>query len=288
MKKAWLIINKYHISKSFDKLKTLFFESAKKHSIQLKEFNNVEIMNIMSKQNYDKPDFVLFWDKDVKLAAYIESEGIKVFNSSEAIRNCDDKALTYLKLHNKNVLMPKTIFSPLIYYHDIYKDDEFINFAISAIGFPLVFKECFGSFGMQVYLINNKDELVNKIKDVNIWPFIMQEYVKESHGKDLRLYVVGDKVVAAMKRENLNGDFRANIEIGGKGTNYTPNNEQVSMAINVTKELGLSFSGVDILFGKNNVPILCEINSNAYFVNINEVSNVNIEDYIFEYILSNI
>ena len=83
---AWLITNKYYISNSFENLKLLFLESAKRHNIELLIFNNLDVIKILSKNNYSKPDFVLFWDKDVKLANYIEHQGIKVFNSSESIR----------------------------------------------------------------------------------------------------------------------------------------------------------------------------------------------------------
>ena len=285
---AWLITNKYFISKSFENLKKLFIESAKNHNIDLRVYNNLEVINILSKNNYFKPSFVLFWDKDVKLANYIELQGIKVFNSSNSIRLCDDKSLTYLKLLNCNIKQPKTLFSPLLYYHNAAEDDDFINFIISKFKFPFVFKECFGSFGQQVYLVNNIDELKNKIKSVDVWPYIIQEFIKSSYGKDLRLYVVGGEVKASMKRENTAGDFRANIEVGSHGIIYNPNYKQIEMAVKVSKELGLDFGGIDLLFGENDEPIFCEANSNAYFNELNKVANVKIEDYIFDYIVNSI
>ena len=286
--KAWIISNKFFISKSFLDLKNIFFKSFKDYNIDVEEYNNLDVIKILSKNNYKKPDFVLFWDKDVKLASYIESEGIKVFNSSESIRLCDDKSLTYLKLKNKGIKMPKTIFSPLLYYHTAVEDNDFLDFTIEKLGLPLVFKECFGSFGKQVYLINSKDELIDKIKEVVTWPYIMQEFVKSSFGRDLRLYVVGDEVVASMNRVNTLGDFRANIEVGSSGSNYNANENQIEMAINVTKNLGLDFAGIDILFGKDDEPIFCEANSNAYFNEINKVANINIADYIIDHILTKI
>ena len=93
MKNIWFITNKYFVSNSFIELKKLIYDAAKNKNINLYEYNNVDIINIMSKNNYEKPDCVLFWDKDVKLAKYIENENIKVFNNSEAIRICDDKSL---------------------------------------------------------------------------------------------------------------------------------------------------------------------------------------------------
>lgn len=285
---AWLIINKYHVSNSFYDLEKLLLESAKKHNIDLTVYNNVEIMKAMSNIEYVKPDFVLFWDKDVKLAKYIESEGIKIFNSSDSIRLCDDKSLTYLHLRNKCIKMPKTIFSPLLYYHEIYEDKEFVDFVIEHIGFPFIFKECFGSFGKQVYLVNNKEEFIERIKQSTTWPFEIQEFIKTSFGRDLRVYVVGDKAIGGMQRVNDSGDFRANIEIGGVGKKFDLSIEHEELAIKVTKALNLDFAGVDILFGENDEPILCEVNSNAYFISFDKVLGVKVEDYIFDHILNSI
>ena len=286
--KAWLITNKYYISDSFLNLKKQLVDAANKKGIELIEYNNVDIMKYIFNSNYVKPDFVLFWDKDIKLASLLESDGIKVFNSSESIRLCDDKSLTYLKLKNKGIKQPKTFFSPLLYYHNLSENNDILNFIINELGLPFVFKECFGSFGKQVSLVNSKSELIEKIKNVDTWPYIMQEFVTSSFGKDLRIYVVGDSVVASMKRENISGDFRANIEVGSRGTIYNPSDEQKRLVKKVVKELGLSFGGIDLLFGKDNEPIFCEANSNAYFNEINKVTNVKVEDYIFDYILKNI
>ena len=286
MKNIWLITNKYFVSNSFVELKKLIYDAAKTKNINLLEYNNVDIIDIMSKNNYEKPDAVLFWDKDVKLAKYIENENIKVFNNSEAIRICDDKSLTYIYLKNKNIKMPKTIFSPLIYFHNIYKDENFLNIAERHMNYPFVFKECFGSFGQQVILVNDKKELVENIKKINGRPFLLQEFIKTSFGRDLRIYVVGDEIIGAMERINEKGDFRANIEMGAVGKIYNPTVEQKQMALKVVKQLNLDFAGVDLLFGENDEPILCEVNSNAYFTHFNKVLGINVAEYIFDHILS--
>ena len=283
--KGWLITNKYYVSSNLLVLKDILIESSKRFDIDLTCYNNIEILNVLSDSNYKKPDFVLFWDKDVKLASYLESENIRVFNRSDSIKNCDDKSLTYLKLRNKNIKMPKTIFSPLMYYHDIYKDEEYIDYILNNLSFPFVYKECYGSFGKQVYLINDKNELIDRIKKSDTWPFEMQELVKSSFGKDIRVYVVGNEIVGGMKRINKNGDFRANLEIGGVSEKCNLNDRQAKMALTVVSELKLDFAGVDILFGENEEPVLCEVNSNAFFIGFNKTLNLNVADYIFKHIL---
>lgn len=281
---GWLVINKYHISDSFTSLVDLLLDSARNNHIDLNVIDNIDILNLLATKKYIKPDFVLFWDKDIKLAKYLETEDIKVFNSSDSIRICDDKSLTYLYLRNAGIKMPKTIFSPLIYFHNLYEDKEFMSFIFSHLKFPFVFKECFGSFGNQVYLIQNESELIEKIKICEKSPFEIQEFINTSFGRDLRIYVVGNDILGGMLRTNENGDFRANIEIGGKGKRYDLNQTHIDLVKNVISVLKLDFAGIDILFGESDEPILCEVNSNAYFISYNKTLNVNVADYIIKYI----
>lgn len=283
--KAWLIINKYLISDSFLNLKQLLMISAKKHNIDLIEINNIDIIKLLNENKYEKPDFVLFWNKDVKLAQFIENLGIKVYNSSESIRLCDDKALTYIALNFAKIKQPKTFFSPLLYYNDLTEDNEILDYIINELKFPLIIKECSGSFGNQVTLLNNKEDVIKKIKSLKNCPYIIQEFIKTSFAKDIRIYIVGNKYIASMKRQNFNGDFRANIEMGGIGEIYYPNEKQIDICIKAANALKLDFCGIDLLFGENDEPILCEVNSNAYFNTLDKVANIKIEDYIFEHII---
>ena len=282
--RGWLVVNKYHISDSFTNLVDILIDTAKKNDTDFDIIDNISILKLLSNKNYIKPDFVLFWDKDIKLAKFLETEGIKVFNSSDSIRICDDKALTYLYLRNAGIKMPKTIFSPLIYFHNLYEDKDFISFVVNHLKFPFVFKECFGSFGNQVYLVNNEMELIDRIKACDKSPFEMQEFIETSFGRDLRIYIVGNEVIGGMLRTNTSGDFRANIEIGGKGQRYDLNKTHIDLAKKVMSVLKLDFAGIDILFGKNNNDLLCEVNSNAYFISFNKALNVNVADYIIKYI----
>ena len=115
--RGWLVVNKYHISDSFTNLVDLLIDTAKKNDTDFDIIDNISILKLLSNKNYIKPDYVLFWDKDIKLAKFLETEGIKVFNSSDSIRICDDKALTYLYLRNAGIKMPKTYMKIKILYH---------------------------------------------------------------------------------------------------------------------------------------------------------------------------
>lgn len=284
---GWLVVNGYLNSEKFEEIYSWIIEAAQKEGINLRKISNDQLDSIIPADISDihwkaRPDFVLFWDKDVKLARLLEREGFKVFNSADGIEACDDKALTFIKLKNKNIKMPKTFIAPMTFDKE-YKDYTFVLQVEGSIGYPMIIKENKGSFGEQVYLVNNYYEAVDRIKKIGHDEFIMQEYIECSKGRDVRLHVVGNEVVTAMERVNDN-DFRANITNGGKMKQYEPTTEQIEMALSVCKELGLDFAGVDIMFGKQGAPILCEVNSNAHFKNIYDCTGVNVAEYIMKYI----
>ena len=110
MKTGWLIVNGYLESEKFDEIYNWLIEAAEKRDCKLRKLPNDQVDSVLkissgSTNWKQKPDFVLFWDKDVKLAKTLEAEGFKVFNSAEAIETCDDKALTFIKLKNTDIKM---------------------------------------------------------------------------------------------------------------------------------------------------------------------------------------
>ena len=137
--------------------------------------------------------------------------------------------------------------------------------AAEKIGYPLVVKENYGSFGAQVYLVRDADELNTTVRSLGHKGFIMQEFISDSFGRDLRVNVVGGRVVSSMLRIGAEGDFRSNITNGGRAERYEAGEEQKRAAIAACRALGLDFAGVDVLFGKDGEPIVCEVNSNPHF-----------------------
>lgn len=284
---GWLVTNGYLKNEKFEEIYRWLADAAAKENIRLKKIPNDQLDSILpastQKINWrERPDFVLFWDKDVKLARLLEAEGFHVFNSADGIEVCDDKALTFIKLKNKNIRMPKTFIAPMNFNRE-YPDYTFLLQVQGSLGYPMVIKENKGSFGEQVYLVKNYYDAVEKIKEIGHNEFLLQEYVESSKGRDVRIHVVGDRVVTAMERINEN-DFRANITNGGRMKKYASTKEQTEMALLVCRELHLDFAGVDILFGKEGEPILCEVNSNAHFKNIYDCTGVNVADHIIQYI----
>jgi RimK family alpha-L-glutamate ligase len=244
----------------------------------------VDIGQVNQKERLGNPDFVLFWDKDIKLAAYLERLGIPVYNSARAIELCDDKALTHLTLMNTGISMPRTILAPKTFDNIGYTNYNFLNQIADQLGFPMVVKECFGSFGQQVFLVQQITELYELVERLGTKPMLFQEFIQTSFGRDIRLQVVGNRVIAGMYRYSDNGDFRANLTIGGKMKPYQATKEQEQLALECCYALGLDFAGVDLLFGDAGETVICEVNSNAHFKNIFDCTGVNAADAIMEYI----
>ncbi len=286
MKTGFLVVNHFLQTSKFTDLYDRLQKGAKAAGLNLLVKTGCELLCEVQSgflEECEKPDFVLFWDKDIRLAKQLEKMGIRLFNTASAIEICDDKSLTHLALSGV-VSMPKTICTPMTYPGVGYTDLTFVEVAGEVLGYPMVIKECFGSFGAQVYLVSNLEEAKEKATSLAGVPFLFQEFIDASFGKDIRLQVVGDRVIAAMLRFSETGDFRAGITSGGSMKPYEPTDEQKRLAILVCKTLGLDFAGVDFLFGKNDEPILCEVNSNAHFKNLYDCTGVDAATEIMAYI----
>lgn len=284
MKKAWIITNHFLNSNKFSELYEFFKVSAKNHGIALEVYTNSEAY-LLAEDNLEFPDFILFWDKDIRLGKLLENKGAKIFNSPSAIELSDDKYLTYLALKKASLPVPETIAAPMTYHNIGYREDfDFVEEYGKRLGYPVVIKEVFGSFGEQVYLSENFESAKEVIRKTQCRPVIFQKFIAYSSGRDIRINIVGNKAVASMERRSENGDFRANLTIGGKMKEITPDEKAISLAVEACKALNLDFGGVDLLYTENGY-LICEVNSNAHFKNIMELTGVNIADKIFEYIL---
>jgi RimK family alpha-L-glutamate ligase len=244
-------------------------------------------------------DFVIYWEKDLylgeKLSYFGDRYGIPIFNSPKAIGMSDDKYRTYQCLSEWNVSHPhekvrllQTVMAPMTYANVGYPTAHFLDEVEKMLGYPMVLKECCGSFGMQVYLVSDRNELEDRTKKLAGIPFLFQKYAAYSSGRDVRVQVVGDRVAAAMERYSENGDFRANITNGGSMKPYSLSQAEESLAVLVTKILGLDFAGVDLLFSEETktADVVCEVNSNAHFKNIYTCTGINVAEEILSYIVS--
>jgi len=154
------------------------------------------------------------------------------------------------------------------------------------VGFPCVIKVVTGSHGAGVYLcetakqFEDLSELISSLDFKN--SMIVQEYVQYSEGRDLRVIVIGGRVVGAMLRQSTDGSFKANISRGGEGTAFDVDDQMELLAIQTAKVLDLDIAGVDLLFSTDGYKI-CEANSSPGFKGFEKALGINIPQKVFDY-----
>ncbi len=210
-------------------------------------------------------------------------EGMKVFclNSSTAITQSRDKLYSLQLLLNHGVDIPTTGFanSPL-------DTDDLIKMVG---GSPLIVKLLEGTQGKGVVLAETKkaaESVINAFKSLNA-NILVQEFIKEANGKDIRCFVIDGKVVAAIQREALPGEFRANIHLGGTASIIKPTAEEKRIAIKAAKAMDLKVAGVDIIRSSKG-PLLLEVNSSPGLEGIEGATNKNIAGEMIKAIEKNL
>ena len=313
MKQGWLIVNEYLDTEKFLEIRKLFLSGAEKKNVKLTVYTNADFAvdlsgAVVKSRAFDEgePEFIIFYDKDIALAAALEKMGYRLYNSADAIDVCDSKVKTATRISEYNlnckddeakILMPKTYKVPFTYENIGIKDSysfDFIDYVEKDLceagegalsdAYPMIIKESNSSFGMGVHLAGSREEAVKLICEYGNKECIIQEYLSYSSGRDYRLQMVSDKCVCAMMRSNEN-DFRANITNGGKMSEYKPTDEDLSLARNVMKCLKLDFAGIDIMHDKSGRTVFLEANSNAHFKNIYDLTGINAAEKMIEYIV---
>lgn len=287
--KGIVITNAFYLNDSVKYQLKRFEEEFEKENIEFVHKTTtdffVKVEDGEIKTNLESADFIIYLDKDIHIAKMLEKLGYRLFNASESIYLCDDKMLTHIALANNNIAMPKTISSPLMYV--LGDDEKFIQSVMANFSFPLVCKNVYGSLGKQVYLIKNEEELRTFREENKFTPHIYQEFIRESKGEDIRVITVGGKAVASMKRKAVS-DFRSNIALGGKAEKFEISSEIKELVERAVKVLSLDYAGVDVIIGKNDVPMILEVNSNAFFEGVEGETNQNIANIYVKHIKNSI
>lgn len=219
------------------------------------------------------PDVVLTRCYDIHLLKQLELSGIKVLNSSDALKNCYDKWSTHQLLSKHGIPSPKSVYSE----HPVtYSDIKNI------LTLPFIVKDIYGAKGDQVFLVKDEKTFHAAVKKCTRPMF--QAYIEASYGRDIRVHVIGGKVMTSVLRIS-NGDFKSNFSQGGKAESYTPDEAVIKLAIESTKALQLDFSGVDILFTNDGYTV-CEVNGVPGFRTVGLTSKFNIPRAMMTYIRS--
>ncbi len=158
--------------------------------------------------------------------------------------------------------------------------------AARVIGFPLIIKVAFGTHGKGVFFAENVETFLPivdylSVRDGN--PVIVEEFIKEADRKDLRAFVVGDQIVAAMERVAKDGDVRANAAIGGVGQHVELSSDEKELAIRAAKVFDLEIAGIDIL-RSNRGPLVIEVNANPGFEELERATGIDVAGAIIRYL----
>jgi len=212
----------------------------------------------------------------------LEMQGVYTVSSSIAITRSRDKLRSMQLLAKAGIGIPKTIVS---------RNSADIDDLIEKVGgTPVIIKLARGTHGNGVVLAESKKAAKSVLQAFYLsnedgTNILIQEYVEESAGMDIRAFVVGGRVVASMKRQSLDDDFRSNLHKGGEGTTIKLTDEENKMAVKAAKAMGLNIAGVDMMRSSRG-PLILEVNASPGF-GIEKVTGRNVAAPIIEYIEQN-
>ncbi len=210
-----------------------------------------------------------------------EMQGVWTTSSSIAITRARDKLRAAQILTKAGINTPKTFVS---------RNTTDIDALLDHIGVPMIIKLATGTHGNGVVLADTKKAAKSALQAFYLYNedgtnVLLQEYIKESAGTDIRAFVVGSKVVASMQRQSLDDDFRSNLHKGGEGKIIKLTDEEKKIAVRAAKAMGLHIAGVDLM-RSNRGPLILEVNASPGF-GIERVTGRNVAAPIIDYIEHN-
>lgn len=203
--------------------------------------------------------------------------GFYVLNGYISVFRAKNKIRTMQMLDHFNIPVPKTI---------VVAEPALIAEAANEFTYPVIIKTIFGTHGTGVFIaesIRSLAPIVDYLTKKERGPVKLQEYIAEANGKDLRAFVCGKKIIAAMEREAKDGEFRANFHKGGSVGAVVLTKEEERLAIKATQILGLDIAGVDILRTKSG-PKVIEVNSNPGLEGISKASGIDVAGKLVSFI----
>lgn len=211
----------------------------------------------------------------LSLIRQLEYQGVYSFNSAQSIQTVRDKMFSGQLLYAQGLPVPKTMLLHFPFNLDLIEQE---------LGFPLVVKYNAGAKGVGIFLCETPTQLLDLTGFIDhaTAPFLAQEFINSSYGRDLRVFILGNQVIGCMQRRALHG-FKANYSLGGEVEPFTLTPEIENLALRCAAVLNLEIGGIDLLFA-NNSYLICEANSSPGFKGLNKALQDNIAKKIMNYI----
>lgn len=292
---GWIIFKKNQDELTAEHYEILrFIEAATKNDIEIKVIKPSDIDLLVTREGRKSmllqgeptafPDFVLpRMGAGTNYFAFavirqLERCGVHCFNSATSTEIVKDKLYSQQILAANDLPIPKTM---------LVKFPVDIDLVEKYLGFPVIVKTLSGSLGRGVFLSQDKpsfDDLTQLIESTNPNAnIILQEFVKDSFGRDIRVFTIGGIPLACMERRSTKGDFKANFSAGGSVHPFELTPEIEWLSSEASRLLGLDIAGVDLLFDGKHFKI-CEVNSSPGFHGLEQVTDKNIAQEIFNYL----
>ena len=234
---------------------------------------NVEVDAVVPRIGYS------ITDHGVTIVRQFELMGTYVANTSDGIKNSRDKLHAAQILSSNHIPVPTAV---------LVRDWRDVDRAIRQVGgVPCIIKQLEGTQGGGVFLAHTEreaSEIAWKVLANNPEGVLVQEYIRESHGRDVRVLVVGGKVVAAMRRRAHGREFRSNFHLGGTVESIDLPDDYARIACKAARLLGLDIAGVDLLESSRG-PLLLEVNSSPGLEGIEKASGVNVASHIMSHVV---
>ena len=283
------------VSGSLYSTQRLFNEASKMgHYIRIIDHTKCAILfdKNQPKILFNNEDITHFSDAIIpRIGASFTEHGLAIVNqfektdsytiaSSQGILRSRNKLFTMQHMVKNNIPIPKTLYT---------KDTLLLKEQLDLLeGDQCIIKFLEGTHGLGVMLAESKKSAISIIETMHSLdkPILIQEFVKESNGEDIRAYVVGDEVVASMKRSSNGKDFRSNVHRGGSTSVIEMTQEEKQIAVKTAQCLGLDVAGIDLIRSKNG-PLVIEANSTAGLEGIEKATRVNVAGKIIKLIEKN-
>ena len=213
---------------------------------------------------------------------HLERLGVVMINGSESIDAVKDKLYSQQILGESNLPVPKTM---------LVKHPINLELVEKNLSYPMIVKTLSGSYGAGVFLVEDRKQFRQLMKMAELtkpsYNIILQEFIQDSYGKDLRVLVVNGKVVGCMMRQSVDGDFRANITRGGEAIPYQIDEDIEWLGGECARLLHLDIAGVDLLFNGDSYTI-CEVNSAPGFKGMEKYTKINVAEEMVNYVVKKV